>query len=151
MALLIGFLVVVMVLVCLFLVLLVLMQLPKKDAGAGLAFGGAATDALFGAGSGNFLTKATKYAASVFFILAVVLSVLQSRFYHRTGSEFRRLLEQPQNQPAAPVSASAPGEALPGAPAPSAPAAAAPVTNLLSVPLVSGPAAAATNPAPASP
>jgi preprotein translocase subunit SecG len=147
MALFIGFLVVVMVLVCLFLVLLVLMQLPKKDAGAGLAFGGAATDALFGSGSGNFLTKATKYSAIAFFTLAVVLSVLQSRFYHRTGSEFRRLLEQPQNQPGTPLSAPAAGEAMPETPAPSRPAA-VPGTNLLSVPL---PLPAATNPAPAAP
>ena len=36
---------VVMVVDCLVLVLLVLMQLPKKEAGAGLAFGGAARDA----------------------------------------------------------------------------------------------------------
>jgi len=57
---LIGLLTVVMVLDCLVLILLVLIQLPKKEAGMGLAFGGAATDALFGAGSGNVLTKITK-------------------------------------------------------------------------------------------
>ena len=60
---LIGLLTVVMVLNCVILIFLVLIQLPKKDAGAGLAFGGGATDALFGAGSGNVLTKITKYAA----------------------------------------------------------------------------------------
>ncbi len=54
---LIGLLTVVMVLDCLVLIFLVLIQLPKKEAGAGLAFGGAATDALFGAGSGNVLTQ----------------------------------------------------------------------------------------------
>ena len=46
---------------CLILMLLVLMQLPKKEAGSGLAFGAGASDALFGSGSGNVLTKATKY------------------------------------------------------------------------------------------
>jgi preprotein translocase subunit SecG len=148
MALLIGFLTVVMVLVCLFLVLLVLMQLPKKDAGAGLAFGGAATDALFGAGSGNFLTKATKYAAIAFFCLSVLLSVLQSHLSHRTSSEFRRQLEQPQNQPSASVPAPAPEETLPVATAPAA-AAPAPGTNLLALPLTPPPAPAATNAAPA--
>ena len=51
---------------CILLVLLVLLQLPKKEAGAGMAFGGAATDALFGAGSGNVLTKITKYVAGHF-------------------------------------------------------------------------------------
>ncbi len=54
------FLTAIMVLDALLLILLVLIQLPKKEAGAGLAFGGAATDALFGAGSGNALTKITK-------------------------------------------------------------------------------------------
>jgi len=38
----IGLLTFIMVLDCLVLVFLVLIQLPKKDAGAGLAFGGAA-------------------------------------------------------------------------------------------------------------
>ena len=72
---LIGLLTLVMVADCLVLVFLVLIQLPKKEAGAGLAFGGSATDALFGAGSGTVLTKITKYAATAFFLLALLLSV----------------------------------------------------------------------------
>jgi preprotein translocase subunit SecG len=83
---LIGLLTVVMVLDCLVLMFLVLIQLPKKEAGAGLAFGGQATDALFGAGSGNVLTKITKYAAATFFSLAVVLSLMQSYYHGRTTS-----------------------------------------------------------------
>jgi protein translocase SecG subunit len=55
-----------------------LIQLPKKEAGAGLAFGGATTDALFGAGSGNALTKITKYATVIFFILALTVGFMQS-------------------------------------------------------------------------
>src|SRR5271157_1177944 len=65
----IGLLTLIMVLDCLLLVLLVLIQLPKKEAGAGLAFGGGYSDALFGAGSGNVMTKITKYAAGIFFAL----------------------------------------------------------------------------------
>ena len=53
-----------MVLDCVILVLLVLIQLPKKEAGGGLAFGAGGADALFGAGSGTMLTKITKYAAT---------------------------------------------------------------------------------------
>src|SRR5579862_1054167 len=68
----------VMFLDCVFLVFLVLLQLPKKEAGAGMAFGGAATDALFGAGSGNVLTKVTKYAAGTFFGLALIMAVMAS-------------------------------------------------------------------------
>ena len=79
----IGLLSFVLILTCLLLGLLILIQLPKKDAGGvGQAFGGGATDALFGTGSGNALTKATKYAASTFVILCVVVSwltALQSR------------------------------------------------------------------------
>jgi len=73
-----GFLTVVLVLDCLLLILLILIQLPKKDAGAGIAFGGAATDALFGAGSGTALTKITKYCAGVFLGLALFLSILNA-------------------------------------------------------------------------
>jgi preprotein translocase subunit SecG len=73
----IGLLSFVLVLVCLLLGLLILIQLPKKEAGGiGQAFGGGATDALFGTGSGNALTKATKYSASAFVILCVMVSWL---------------------------------------------------------------------------
>lgn len=88
MGLIIGVMTFAMVLLCGVLVLLVLIQLPRKEAGAGLAFGGTATDALFGAGSGTVLTKITKYSATAFFILAVLLSVLQNRYHSRTGGEF---------------------------------------------------------------
>ncbi len=125
MMLLIGFLTVVMVANCLFLILLVLMQLPKKEAGAGLAFGGAATDALFGSGSGNFLTKATKYSVVVFFVLAVVISIMQNHYTQRNLSEFERQLKAPQNQPAIPAAATAPQ--------PTAAAAVAPATNLTQI------------------
>ena len=84
MTLFIGFLTVVLVLDCLFLILLILIQLPKKEAGAGIAFGGAATDALFGAGSGTALTKITKYCAGVFLGLALFLSILNA--HHGPGS-----------------------------------------------------------------
>lgn len=67
---------VVLVIDCVILVLLVLVQLPKKEAGMGQAFGGAATDALFGAGSGNVLTKMTKWGAGIFFALAIALTVM---------------------------------------------------------------------------
>ena len=70
---------VVLVIDSLFLILLVLIQLPKKEAGAGLAFGGGTTDALFGAGSGNALTNITKYAVVIFFVLSLGLSILQNK------------------------------------------------------------------------
>src|SRR5664279_3480981 len=100
---LIGLLTFVMVLDCAALILLVLIQLPKKDAGAGLAFGGGATDALFGAGSGNVLTKITKYAATTFFVLAVVLSLMQRAYHTRTTSVFAQKLQQSSPAPLIPA------------------------------------------------
>lgn len=77
----IGLLTFVMVLDCIALILLVLIQLPKKEAGLGLAFGGGAADTLFGAGAGTVLTKATKYAAGIFFGLALMLGLMQNHYF----------------------------------------------------------------------
>ncbi len=148
----IGLFTFIMVLDCAVLIFLVLIQLPKKEAGAGLAFGGSATDALFGAGSGNVLTKITKYAAGVFFTLAIVLSMMQRHYHGQKPAEFLQKLEA-QGQPA-PGQAPGPAPATaPGAPAavPSAPVAG---SNLMTMPLVEEAKlpAAKTNavPAPAS-
>jgi preprotein translocase subunit SecG len=101
----------VMVFDCVALILLVLIQLPKKEAGAGLAFGGSATDALFGAGSGNVLTKITKYAAGIFFALAIILSWMQS-YSHRQGSAgFLNRMTQASHGAAPANSTPAPGTA----------------------------------------
>ena len=81
----IGILTARLVLNCLLLILLVLVQLPKKEAGAGMAFGGAATDALFGAGSGNVLTKVTKYAAVAFFALTLLVAFLKGSTHDNSG------------------------------------------------------------------
>jgi preprotein translocase subunit SecG len=111
---------VVMVIDCFVLTFLVLMQLPKKEAGAGMAFGAGATDALFGAGSGNVLTKLTKYSAGIFFALALLLSILESRRAHQPGSAFmQRVQQQQQAQPAitappAPAPATTPATTTPG-------------------------------------
>jgi protein translocase SecG subunit len=83
---------------CAVLVLLILVQLPKKDAGAGLAFGGGTADALFGAGSGNALTKITKWAAGIFIGLTVILSLCEGRIHTGNQSLFEQGVEQQQQQ-----------------------------------------------------
>src|SRR5471032_1091175 len=94
-----GILTVVMVLNCAVLILLILVQLPKKDAGAGLAFGGGTADALFGAGSGNALTKITKWATVAFLLLALVLGYLQDQAHNQgSGDDFARKVQQKQMQ-----------------------------------------------------
>jgi preprotein translocase subunit SecG len=127
-----GILTFLLIVNCALLILLVLIQLPKKDAGVGLAFGGGAADALFGAGSGNALTKITKYATVVFVLLALFLGHLQAGLRHAgSGSAFEKAVQQKQIQ----APASAPQRA-------SQPAV-APTNNLLSVPLAPVPNAPA--------
>ncbi len=117
-----------MVLDCVLLILLVLIQLPKKEAGAGIAFGGGATDALFGAGSGNVLTKITKWVAGIFFVLALVLSMLHNRAHHPQS-----ILSTAGVETTAPSAPSTPSTAAPSLPSTnssllSTPPAAVPVT-----------------------
>jgi protein translocase SecG subunit len=105
---LIGFLTVILVLDCLILILLVLVQLPKKEAGMGQAFGGGATDALFGAGSGNALTKMTKYATGIFFVLTFSLSLLNAQQQKLKRSGLEKSLQEAGKAEVPPPALSAP-------------------------------------------
>ena len=130
MSLLIGFLTFILVVNCVFLMLLVLVQLPKKEAGAGLAFGAGAVDTLIGAGSGNALTKMTKYSAGIFLGLAIVLAILNSQRHQSSATYLKEELSRkttttapaiPTTQPAtAPLSGALPGADANQAPAPNA-------------------------------
>jgi preprotein translocase subunit SecG len=72
----IGVLLTVQVITCIFLVLIVLMQPSKADGGLGAAFGAGATDTLFGARTGNVLTKATVWSACIIFVTSLLLAIL---------------------------------------------------------------------------
>jgi preprotein translocase subunit SecG len=133
-----GILTFALVINCVALILLILVQLPKKDAGAGLAFGGGAADALFGAGSGNALTKITKWAAFIFMLLTVFLGSLEVKIHNGNQSAFEQGVESqqqmqssPQIKPATQQAPSSPAAnpaatpSMPLTPAPSAPAPAA--------------------------
>jgi len=142
---------------CALLTLLVLMQQPKKDAGAGMAFGGAASDALFGAGSGNVLTKITKYLAGGFFGLALVMAVIASHKPQSGAASFTEKLSEggpaSSTAPTIPQTTSSPAgpgsqfldlsNTLPAGPATNAPAGA--VSNAPAPPPAKG-----TNNAPAT-
>ena len=56
--------------------LVILMQRPNTNAGMGAAFGGGVTESTFGAETTNILTRATKWSAGAFFVLAVLLYAL---------------------------------------------------------------------------
>lgn len=109
----------VLVLNCFFLVLLILIQLPKKESGSGLAFGGGTLDMALGAGAGNVLTKLTKVSASLFLLLCLVLAVI--------GGTDKGGLSERLAGDGAPAEATGKAEgAAPSAPAPTAPEAATP-------------------------
>ncbi|HNQ89521.1 MAG TPA: preprotein translocase subunit SecG [Verrucomicrobiota bacterium] len=89
MGLIIGLLTLLLVINSLFLILLILVQLPKKDAGAGLAFGAGTSDALFGAGSGTALSRLTKYGTGLFLAVSMTLAVL---YTHQAKASRRDVL-----------------------------------------------------------
>jgi len=111
-----GLLTAVLVLDSLLLILLILVQLPKKEAGVGQAFGGGATDALFGAGTGNALTKMTKYAATIFLVLCLVLYVMGGQA-RRGASSIREQLKKEGAGSVLPPKPAAPPTMTPPAPA----------------------------------
>jgi|SRR5580658_3394999 protein translocase SecG subunit len=133
-----GILTFLLVVNCAVLMLLVLVQLPKKDAGAGLAFGGGAADALFGAGSGNALTKITKWTAFVFVGLAVLLGSLEVKVHNGNIPAFEQGVEQLQQQ--------TPTTAAPGSPAPSSPSSSSTTPGMSLFSETNTPSPAATTP-----
>src|SRR5919204_5540592 len=101
------------VLVCIFLILVVLLQQGKGADWAG-AFGGGGSQTTFGArGAGTILSKATTAAAIIFMITSLALTILISQ---PGGSSVIREGAKQQNapqQPAQPGQKAAPGQQPP--------------------------------------
>jgi preprotein translocase subunit SecG len=74
---LITFLDIVHVFVCMFLMLVVLLQ-QGKGGGMGAAFGGGAAQVFGGRGAGNILTRATAICAATFMLTSVSLAYVSS-------------------------------------------------------------------------
>ncbi len=72
----ISFLTFVLILISLFMVLVILMQRGSSGGGMGSAFGGGAAESAFGAETTNILTRATKWSALGFFVIALSLYLL---------------------------------------------------------------------------
>lgn len=103
-------LVVLHVIVAVFLIMVVLLQ-TGKGAAMGSAFGGGASQTMFGsAGAGNFLTKLTTGAAIVFMITSMALTVTLSK-----KGEHSVIKDEPVGQTSAPASATPPAPATPPA------------------------------------
>ena len=71
------FLSVLYIVVCIFLILVVLLQ-SGRGGGMGAAFGGASQTVFGGAGAGNFLTRLTAIGAALFMFLSLALAFLSS-------------------------------------------------------------------------
>lgn len=107
--------VVIHIIVCIALIMIVLLQ-TGKGADMGAAFGGGASQTLFGTtGASTFLSKATTAAAIIFMLTSLTLAYMGS---NRSASSL--IKEQPA--PAEKATESIP-EALPGGDATAAPAA----------------------------
>lgn len=121
-----NLLLVVQILSSLAIISLVLLQ-QGKGADMGSAFGSGSAGSLFGAtGAANFMSRATKWAAVVFFITTIGLAYVANR--GNTGQDTGIMQNFTQTPPVAPPA----GSAVPGV-APSAPTAPA-VPGVSSVP-----------------
>lgn len=107
------------VIVCLFIIIVVLLQSGKgQDIAA--AFGGQGSQATFGPrGAATLLGKATTWSAVIFMLTSITLSIVASRHVGGTGSvlsgeKAAPVQKAPAQQPANP--------AAPGSPAPATPA-----------------------------
>ena len=83
-----------LVIICLLMILTILMQRPKSE-GLGAAFGGGLTDNLFGAQTTTVLTKFTVWLGALFFLLTLLISVLQVKSFSGPTSIQKQLLKAP--------------------------------------------------------
>ena len=99
--------------VCLLLVLVVLMQLPRSE-GLGAAFGSAVTENIFGAQTTHVLAKFTVWLGVAFFAVTLLLAIAYSR--RETG---RSVIQQELLDSASPTPAASPSPAASPAATPS--------------------------------
>ena len=109
------------VLVCLFIIIVVLLQSGKgQDVAA--AFGGMGSQTAFGPrGATTLLGKATTWAAVIFMLTSITLTIFASR-YQSSGSVLQNVKPATTQQQAAPTKKPTAPPATPGMPAPTNPA-----------------------------
>jgi preprotein translocase subunit SecG len=96
------------VLVCVFLIIVVLLQ-HGQSADIAAAFGGAGSQTAFGArAAGTVLSRATTYAAVAFMLTSVTLSVMATRRGSSSGSVLGNVKSAPTQKAPAPAPAPTP-------------------------------------------
>lgn len=100
------------VLICVFLVIVILLQPGKGDAGGGIGFGSSSSQSIFGSrGAGNFLTKTT--SACAFLFLATSFFLTRSQISSQQGLRLESIPTAPTiPKPASPVQPGKTGEEL---------------------------------------
>ncbi len=101
------------VIICLFIILLVLMQRPRNE-GLGAAFGGGVTEGLFGTQTTHVLARLTRWLGGMFFVLTLGLGILYSRNFASEKSAVEKRLSEAPVPVATPVPATPAPVVLPG-------------------------------------
>lgn len=102
------------VLVCVFLVIVVLLQSGKAADLAG-AFGGMGSQTAFGPrGAATVLSKATTVAAGLFMVTSLTLAILATKNAGTSSSVLERQQKSSTQKSGAPKTATPPGQAAPG-------------------------------------
>src|SRR5437763_11455608 len=97
-----GLIVTIHIIVCLFIIIVVLLQ-SGKSGDISAAFGGQGSQTAFGPrGAASALSKATTWSAVAFMLTSITLSVYDSR-HTGSGSELHGLKSQPVKTHAAPA------------------------------------------------
>ena len=100
------------IIVCLFIIIVVLLQ-SGKSGDIAAAFGGSGSQATFGPrGAATLLSKATTWSAVIFMLTSITLSIFASRASHgsgsvlsgeKTGTTQSAPVNQPTSNPATPT------------------------------------------------
>jgi preprotein translocase subunit SecG len=112
----ITFLYVLYVMVCLFLILVVLLQAGRG--GMGSAFGGSSQTVFGGSGAGNFLTRLTVISAALFMMLSAALTYVSSSGEKSLENASERVRMREEARSAASQDKKGKKGAKPAAPAP---------------------------------
>ncbi|MGZ4790138.1 MAG: preprotein translocase subunit SecG [Terriglobales bacterium] len=101
------------VIVCLFIIIVVLLQ-SGQSADIAAAFGGAGSQTAFGPrGATTVLSKATTWAAVLFMLTSISLSIFASRERHSTGSVLNNMKTTPAKTAPAPTNQPSPNPTTP--------------------------------------
>jgi preprotein translocase subunit SecG len=142
------------VVICLLLVLVVLMQLPRSE-GLGAAFGSAVTENIFGAQTTHVLARFTVWLGIAFFVVTLALAMAYAKRNSAKGSSIQQELMKAPPAAVAPATlpAATPAVAEPAVEPAATPAAEAPAASPVATPAATAApeATPAASPVPANP